>query len=771
MATATQEQPTLTPAVRALLGSVRTRIRWYVWLEGLTTAIAWLGTAFWVSLLVDWFFEPPWQFRAVLLGLVAVMVVVILYRLIVRRAFVRFTDGNMAMLLERHFPELDDSLLTAVQLIDHPPDAEGFSPRMLAETCREADGLIQTQDVQAGKVFNLAPLRQSIAGTLFMILTIATYAVGVPEGFDIWAKRSLLLSEQLWPRRTRLAIEGFKDGTAKVARGTDLEVIAQADVHMPLVPKVVHVHYWPEGGGRSVRPMNREGEADPATDEYQEYSYTFKGVLTPIEFDVVGGDDRIRGLRIEVVESPTIDEMVLHCEFPEYMGRDPRQLSVIGVMQIPRGTKVTVEGRANKDLVRLYVDSALEDKPTGPVVLEPPVDAPDRRAFQYPLGVIEKDRTLLFTLLDTDEIKSREPVRLALACMADEPPELSVVLRGIGSAVTPQARLPVVGQVADDYGIAKVWFEHVIDKEKPATSEVDAPEGNLTELKVDDALEVRELELKPGQKLTLSLKASDRCDLGEQPNEQPNVGASERWLLDVVTPDQLRVMLEARELVLRQRFEMIIREVTDTRDSLVRVDFGVDFGAPRSGDAPGEKDKGIVEPGDRGGGKGTVEPGEKPDVGARSPERLLGLRTVRTERAIQNSRKNAGETLGTADAFENVRLQLVNNRIDTEELKTRLEAGIIRPLRHVAEEMFPELEKRLVGLRETLADERLGLENRDRAQQQADAILVEMNEVLGRMLELEDFNEAVALLREIIDAQEKLGKQTKQRHKHDLLED
>ena len=53
-------------------------------------------------------------------------------------------------------------------------------------------------------------------------------------------------------------------------------------------------------------------------------------------------------------------------------------------------------------------------------------------------------------------------------------------------------------------------------------------------------------------------------------------------------------------------------------------------------------------------------------------------------------------------------------------------------------------------------------------------ILVAMQHVLGRMLELESFNEAVELLRTIIDAQDKLDEQTRQRHKqrlHDLLKE
>ena len=54
-----------------------------------------------------------------------------------------------------------------------------------------------------------------------------------------------------------------------------------------------------------------------------------------------------------------------------------------------------------------------------------------------------KDTTLLFTLTDTDGITSREPVRLALVALADQPPQMAVQLDGIGTAMTPQARIPV----------------------------------------------------------------------------------------------------------------------------------------------------------------------------------------------------------------------------------------------------------------------------------------------------------------------------------------
>ncbi len=57
--TTAPDRPTLAPAVETLLGTLRRRIRQYIWLEGCAAAVAWLGVAFWLTLAADWFFEPP----------------------------------------------------------------------------------------------------------------------------------------------------------------------------------------------------------------------------------------------------------------------------------------------------------------------------------------------------------------------------------------------------------------------------------------------------------------------------------------------------------------------------------------------------------------------------------------------------------------------------------------------------------------------------------------------------------------------------------------
>ena len=84
--TTAHDRPMLAPAVETLLGTLRRRIRQYIWLEGCAAAVAWLGVAFWLTLAADWFFEPPPPVRAVMLAVVVAVLAA------VRRAVDRPAD-------------------------------------------------------------------------------------------------------------------------------------------------------------------------------------------------------------------------------------------------------------------------------------------------------------------------------------------------------------------------------------------------------------------------------------------------------------------------------------------------------------------------------------------------------------------------------------------------------------------------------------------------------------------------------------------------------
>lgn len=744
----TSTRRSLEPAIESLLGQLRRRIRAYVWADGLAAIVVWLGASFWVSLALDWFFEPPRPLRAFVLAAVVLGLIYVAARYLVSRLFVRLANRNLALVLERRFGQFRDSLLTSVELADEPEHALGFNPQMLAHTHRDA--LARAGSIELSDVFNVAPLARRISLAIALAASVAVFALAAFDAMSVWARRSLLFSDELWPRKTHLAIDGFDaSGHIKIARGSDWPLVVKADAALGrAIPEIVEVRYSTSDGARGRENMSRQGVISPGQAPFQPYTHTFKSVLSSLEFYVHGGDDRKGPYFLDAVDSPTISQMTLHCEYPPYMRRSPRDIPVAGLMELPRGTQITLHAESNKPLVAVQIDDVADENSPRTHQLDLAAEhGQPRTGFEFVLPRLDIDATLLFTLTDSDAIRSREAVRLSLRAVPDEPPQVDVRLKGIGTAVTPNAQLPAVGDVADDYGLAKIWFEFHADdspaKEKPVNVAVSGQE----KLTVADVLEIGDLQLQPKQKLHWVVRAADGFDL----ESGPNVGSSQQYALDVVTPEQLRYILEARELTLRQRFETIVEEFTDTRNLLAGVEI-----APKSpaAERPDEAE--------------TKPTGDSKQESSEGPERATTPQVVQVERVLQNSQRSAHETLQVAQAFDDIREEMINNRVDTEELKTRLKDGVADPLRQIVEGSFPPLEEQLKKLTAALADTQAAPQRKAEALAQADRILVEMKQVLDRMLELETFNEVLDMLRQIIGSQEKINAETKQKQKQKL---
>jgi hypothetical protein len=92
-------------------------------------------------------------------------------------------------------------------------------------------------------------------------------------------------------------------------------------------------------------------------------------------------------------------------------------------------------------------------------------------------------------------------------------------------------------------------------------------------------------------------------------------------------------------------------------------------------------------------------------------------------------------------------------------------------LHRIGSEMFPELDRRLAALRGQRADAQAAAPLRTAAQDQIDSIIAQMQLVLSRMLELETFNEALAMLRSIIESQDRLNQATEDARRAGVLEE
>jgi hypothetical protein len=794
--------------LQALLAGLRWRIRLYIWAEGIALATIWVGLMFWVGFGLDYLpvlmgsSEMPREPRAVLLAATGIALAYILYQWIGRRTFVHLSDRSLALLLERRFGEFDDSLVTSVEMAEVPNHASAFSRELLSRTSDEARLL--ADQVQYLRVFNISSLIQKcLLATVVFASLVAFYGANA-SAFERAAERLYLLSDAPWPRSAKIEVVGievmrhaspgdegprnvtipFDDNVVKVARGANvsLKVRAAQPPQAQVVPNQCTVYYRTLKKGDGVRGERGSVTMSVFRDNtvrdsisgqeqgWRNFSFDgkpFKGVLSTIEFDVVGYDTRASSYRLEVVESPAVVETLMDLVYPKYMVDEATASHLPAENQpylpagtfVPVGTQVTLKFKANKPLKQVEIVPTSGGEST---TIDIPATAADPQSFGYRIDALQGSMSLEISLLDRDNVAADRPFRVFLTAVEDQPPQIEVALKGIGNEVTADVILTLRGKITDDYGIQRTWSAvQVNDSGEERERSFALAKGGTVEHQIDfrnERAEKTGLDIKPGDKLFVAVKAADKYDLAGE----PHVATGDRYSLEVVTPEDLLARLEVREIGLRRRFELIIDEITQMRDSLLRVKANLSPGGPEA--TAGEESRG-------------EELDSKPLTPEQKVQRAAELSQLRVQRAIQQSQKSSAEVQGVAAGFLGIREELINNRVDTEDRKNRLKEQIADPLNTTCAEQFPRLDERLAALDKLLRD--LGAKPApaeaasaaDSTTAQANQVLAELEAVLAKMQDLETYNELLELVRDLLKDQGKLIERTQQERKRQTLEE
>ncbi len=684
--------------LRGLLAALRQSTRRWVWVESLAL-VCLAGTAiFWLTLATDWLVEPPARWRMLAAGAALVGLVWLVAVKLVGRLATPLADTALATLVERAHPEFRDSLSTAIELAEEPRD--DVDPGLLARTVAEAAALVD--QVDRGRLFRRRLLAGLLLAGLLGAASIAGFSLGRPALADLWVRRHVFFRDDPWPRQVALTAEGFVDGRRIVARGSDVEVIVKAAADR-LVPEVIDLRSRSGGGWRTDRMGTRGGVVDGA----QAFGHVLKGVTEDLALEVRGGDARLRGLKLVVVDAPGLERLEIGYTQPEYLGGGRRQAPASRIVQVPAGSAVEIACTATKPLAAAEIVAVGDG---GDDVLGTLPEGVRGQTITATLGPASGDRTIAVRFTDTDGLMNRDPISFVLSAVPDAPPQVAVRMPGISTAVTPAAVLPFVGTISDDHGIdaAGVFLQGAdgavvavpIARVAPGAAVVDLPPD------APERVSLQSLGLVPGGGLTVAVTATDGCRL----EGGPNTGTSDAWTLEVVTPEALLAMLEAREIILRRRFESSVADLAQARDRLV---------------APADRPTGADDP-------------DRDDVA----------------RLAEAAARAAGETGEIATAFRLIRAELENNALLSAELDNRLVAQIADPLAKIAADDLPAL---VAACRRRPP--------REEVVRSVDAVLARMRAVLDKMMELESFNEVVDALRGLIRTQEEIRAETLRKQK------
>ena len=775
--------PDLRPLER-LLDAVRWRARAWIGVESCGWLAVIASLFFWLTLAADRLVEPPAWVRGLLVTAGALAGGWFGWRLF-GRLTAALPDEALAAVIERRHPEFRESLSTAVGLRGAASaaaarDGRGdprlpFDESLIARTTAEAARL--AVHVHPGGLFRrrrlllLAGCGAVLAGSVGWLTAVR------PDIAGLWARRLFRQSDEPWPRRVTLEAEGFADGRRTIARGSDIEVLIRASAAGE-PPQFVELRWLGPGGWRSER-MGTRGTAAPgaaAAEVRQTFGHVLKGVHEDTPLEIRGGDARLTNLIVRVVDPPVVTNLGISYERPEYLGGGRRTAAAARVIRIPRGARMEIEATANKPLAaaQLVVRTA-GPGPGEAVTVERTVaelPAPGAVSLAGRAGVVEGDMAIIVRLTDADGITNREPIECLVSAIPDEPPRVVLRPRGIATAVTPAARVPFEGSIVDDHGlvnaavrVAVVPPRSAMTASPPVTAAAEpaaaagaagdrrlpigrvAADATFVEFPQDDPeiVSLEPLGLVVGGRVEIAVEAHDACAL----DDRPNVGTSEVWSFEVVSPESLRSLLEAREVLLRRRFESLIADLAQARDRLRES-------VPVAGDAGVSRTTPATD--------GSVD---EPAEAAADDPRTEPVWLVNVRRLGEAAARGGGEAGEIAEAFLGIRLELDNNRLLTPEVEQRLVGDIAGPLGELASRDLPMLTTRSTSL--AAADTRPAAARPagggdpgggDRLVREADEVLVRLRAVLDRMMESESFNEVIERLRGVIRLQEEIRDQT-----------
>ena len=200
----------LDPELQSLLQSLRGRIRRYVVWDSVLAIIAVVLVAFWIGLLIDYVpvtlggTEMPRSARGILLAAVGFAVFVIVVRMLIDRLSRPLPDDSLALLVERHHPQLAGRLVTAVQLSQPGRTGDSHSPDLLRLVHREASESVD--EVDPGRVFRMQPLIQkaALAGPLLLLALMFAAASQTGNGRSRLADRQRVQHPRVRPAANRI---------------------------------------------------------------------------------------------------------------------------------------------------------------------------------------------------------------------------------------------------------------------------------------------------------------------------------------------------------------------------------------------------------------------------------------------------------------------------------------------------------------------------------------------------------------------------------------
>lgn len=388
----------------------------------------------------------------------------------------RLDRHRLARFVEERCPELEDRLVTAVDLGD---GGHNLEQSVLAAPL-VADATVRLRAIDLDRIISATTVKRAglwAAAAAVLLLTVLVI------GRDPAGRAFEAAGLYAFPSRFSLEVS---PGNLKIRSGQPVRIRARLSAGGGLSP-TLHV------GDDRPREVTMTG------DGRYEFSTAFDAVTESFTYRVSAGTISSPAYKVTVVRPPRVARIDLQYEYPSSFGLAPRIEEDSGDIYAPAGTRVHVRVRSDKPIVRGSMK--LTDGQALPLTsVSPEILSADLK--------IAEDGSYRIALADEDGLENPGDTEYFIRTLDDRPPDVRIVRPASDRQVTRLEEVTVEARADDDFGIERFELVYSV-RGGPERVVPFRNAGRGLSVNGTHTLYLEELDVQPGDFVTYYARARD----------------------------------------------------------------------------------------------------------------------------------------------------------------------------------------------------------------------------------------------------------------------
>jgi hypothetical protein len=454
------------------------------------------------------------------------------------------TAGKVAF----YFPQVKDDLLNAMQLVSIGSNKNYFSSGLIDASFKNV--YERTKGIKFDSIIDFKKVKQ-----LFIILltvsVLAALLFVIAPGMQAASYRLINFNQEFIPPQ-KYSFD-IIPGNQEVTKGEDVNISVKVSGGIP---------------SSLFLAIKEEDKTDfenqiltPDTNDV--YNFSYKSARSSFRYFAFAEESRSEEFLVEVIDRPIIKNLDVTVTPPAYSGIPQFQQKDNGNVTALKGSRVEIKFFSTKELD----EAKLVFEDTAEVIL-------NKESFKATGDFrIMKDNSYKIIVEDLAGNKNLSPINYQVKTLYDDYPAIEMIYPEGNVSLANDNRLPLIVQIADDYGFTKLTLHHRLSasryelpQKEYKSFEIPLTKGEK-ELNIEHIWNLSNLNLGTDDVISYYLEIFDNDNISG-----PKSAKTEVLTIRVPSLDEILAGVEKTHSNIEQELKETVREAEELRKELEKID-------------------------------------------------------------------------------------------------------------------------------------------------------------------------------------------------------